>query len=167
MAVLVFTVIFVALGLGVLFIAMSGGPAGARRRMAGQSRRGRTLGVAGFLLGVLVLGIVIPAAVVAAVENRNDIPSANVSNLTKQEKEGRIIFGTRCANCHTLSAVHSVARVGPNLDKLRPPKALVLDAVKNGRARGNGQMAAQLVEGERADAVAAFVAKAVGQGAKK
>ena len=39
----------------------------------------------------------------------------------------------------------------------------MLDAIHNGRARGNGQMAADLVEGQDADDVAAFVAKAVGQ----
>ena len=56
-----------------------------------------------------------------------------------------------------------MAQVGPNLDNLRPPEKLVLDAIHNGRARGNGQMAADLVEGEDADDVAAYVAKAVGQ----
>lgn len=167
MAVLVFTVIFVALGLGVLFVAMSGGPSGARRRMAGQTRRSRSLGLAGFALATLLLGIVIPAAVIAAVENRNSIPSANVTNLTAEDKEGRVLFGQRCANCHALAATNAVAEVGPSLDKLRPPEGLVLDAINKGRARGNGQMAAGLVEGEQAKAVAGFVAKAVGQSEAK
>ena len=39
----------------------------------------------------------------------------------------------------------------------------MLDAIENGRARGNGQMAADLYTGEEAENVAAFVAKAVGQ----
>ena len=39
----------------------------------------------------------------------------------------------------------------------------MLDAIENGRARGNGQMAADLVEGEDAEAVAQYVAVAVGQ----
>ena len=43
MATLVFTLVFVTLGLGVLFVAMSGGPAGARRRMASQTRRTRRI----------------------------------------------------------------------------------------------------------------------------
>ena len=46
-----------------------------------------------------------------------------------------------------------MAQVGPNLDNLRPPEKLVLDAIHNGRARGNGQMAADLVEGEDAEDV--------------
>jgi mono/diheme cytochrome c family protein len=163
MAVLVFTAIFVALGLGVLFVAMSGGMGGARKRMASQSRGTRRLALVNFILGVVILGVAIPAAVIATVEARDDIPEANVSNLTTAEKEGRVLFAQRCANCHTLKAAAAVAQVGPNLDDLRPPKNLVLDAINNGRARGNGNMAAQLVEGEDAEHVADFVAKAVGQ----
>jgi mono/diheme cytochrome c family protein len=166
MAVLVFTTVFVALGLGVLFVAMSGGPSGARRRMQRQSRRGRRFAVVGFLLAVVVLGLGIPAAVIATVEDRDDIPEANVSNLTASEKHGRELFVQRCANCHTLEAVQSVAQVGPNLDVRRPNKALALDAINKGRAAGNGQMAAQLVEGKDAEDVASFVAKAVGQTGK-
>ena len=167
MAVLVFTLVFVALGLGVLFVAMSGGPAGARRRVQGQSRRGRRLSIVGFVLAVLVLGLGIPAAVIATVDSRDDIPEANVVDLTKREKRGRELFAQSCSNCHTLKAARAVAQVGPNLDNLRPPKSLVLDAIAKGRARGNGQMAAQLVEGEDAQDVASFVAKAVGQSGQK
>ena len=131
--------------------------------MASQSRGTRRLALVNFLIALLVLGLGIPAAVIATVDSRDDIPEANVKNLTAAELHGRELFGERCANCHTLEAAHAVAQVGPNLDDLRPPKALVLDAIHNGRARGNGAMAADLVEGEDAEDVAAFVAKAVGQ----
>jgi len=163
MAVLVFTAVFVALGITVLFVAMSGGMGGARKRMASQSRGTRRLALVNFVLAVVILGLAIPAAVIATVNSRNDIPEANVSNLTKTDKEGRELFAQRCANCHTLQASAAVAQVGPNLDDLRPPKNLVLDAINNGRARGNGNMAAGLVEGEDAEHVADYVAKAVGQ----
>ncbi len=163
MAVLVFTAVFVALGISVLFVAMSGGMGGARKRMASQSRGTRRLALVNFILAVVILGLAIPAAVIATVNSRNDIPEANVSNLTKTDKEGRTLFAQRCANCHTLQASAAVAQVGPNLDDLRPPKNLVLDAINNGRARGNGNMAAGLVEGEDAEHVADYVAKAVGQ----
>ena len=165
-AALVFTLVFVALGLTVLFVAISGGPGGARKRMASQSRGTRRLALVNFVIALLVLGLGIPAAVIATVDNRDDIPEANVKNLTAAEKNGRQLFGERCANCHTLEAANAVAQVGPNLDDLRPPKNLVLDAIHNGRARGNGNMAADLVEGEDAEDVAAFVAKAVGQPAR-
>jgi mono/diheme cytochrome c family protein len=160
---LVFVLVFVGLALGVLFVALSGGTSGARARLASQSRGTRRLALVNFILGLLILGIGIPAAVIASVDSRNSIPTANVSNLTTAEEHGRELFGERCRNCHTLKAANAVAQVGPNLDNLRPPKNLVLDAIHNGRARGNGQMAADLVEGQDADDVAAFVAKAVGQ----
>jgi mono/diheme cytochrome c family protein len=166
MAVLVFTLIFVALGLSVLFVAMSGGMGGARKRMASQSRGTRRLALVNFLLALVILGLGIPAAVIATVNARNDVPEANVKNLTKAEEHGRMLFGERCANCHTLKAANAVAQVGPNLDDLQPNKALVLNAINNGRAQGNGNMAAQLVEGEDAEDVAEFVAKAVGKSGK-
>jgi mono/diheme cytochrome c family protein len=166
MALLAFTLLFVALGLGVLLVALSGGPGGARRRLGSQTKRTRRIAFINFLLAVVILGLGVPAAVIATVNARNDIPAANVSNLTAAEKHGRELFGVRCHNCHTLKASDSVAQVGPNLDTLRPPKSLVLDAIHNGRARGNGQMAADLVEGKDADDVAAYVAKAVGQTGK-
>ena len=162
---LVFVLVFVGLALGVLFVAMSGGTSGARARLASQSRGTRRLALFNFVVALVLLGFAIPAAVIATVTDRNDIPSANVSNLTKAEEHGRELFGERCRNCHTLKAANAVAQVGPNLDNLRPPKNLVLDAIHTGRARGNGQMAADLVEGQDAEDVAAFVAKAVGQSA--
>ncbi len=165
-ATLIFTLIFVGLGLGVLFVALSGGPGGARRRLASQSRGTRRLALVNFVLAVVILGLGIPAAVIAGDKNRNDIPSANVSNLTTAEEHGRELFGQRCANCHTLKAANAVAQVGPNLDNLRPNKALVLTTIHTGKAAGNGQMAADLVEGQDAEDVASFVAKAVGQSGK-
>ena len=74
MAVLAFTLLFVALGLGVLFVGLSGGPSGARRRMGSQSTRTRRVALINFVLAVLILGLGIPAAVIATVDDRNDIP---------------------------------------------------------------------------------------------
>jgi mono/diheme cytochrome c family protein len=163
MSTLVFVLVWVVLGLGLLLIAMSGGPGGALARLQSQTRTGRRVAVAAFLVALVVLGIGVPAAVIAAVNSRNDIPEAGVSNLTAAEKHGQDLFGRRCIYCHTLKAANAVAQVGPDLDNLRPGKALVLDAIKNGRARGNGQMAAGIYTGKDADDVASFVAKAVGQ----
>lgn len=163
MTTLVFVLFWVLLGLGLLIIALSGGPGGAAQRLQTQSRGGRKAAIVLFSLALIVLGFGVPAAVVAAMNNRNDIPEANVSNLTASEQHGRELFGQSCALCHTLQASNAVAQVGPNLDNLRPPKALVLDAIAKGRARGNGQMAAQLYTGQDAEDVASYVAKAVGQ----
>ena len=160
---LIFVLFWVLLALGLLLVSLSGGPSGALQRLQSQSRGSRKAATVLFGIALLVLGVGIPAAVIASVDNRNDIPQANVSNLTAAEQHGRELFGMRCAQCHTLTASNAVAQVGPNLDQLRPPKALVLDAIKNGRARGNGQMAAGLYAGQDAEDVASYVAKAVGQ----
>lgn len=167
MAVTAFVLFWILMGLGLLFVALSGGPRGARERLHSQSRGGRRVAFGGFALALVLLGVAIPGLITASVKDRDDIPEANVSSLTEEEKEGRVLFGQRCRNCHTLAAAASVAKVGPDLDQLRPPRNLVLDAIENGRARGNGNMAADLVEGADAEAVAAFVAKAVGQSDEK
>jgi mono/diheme cytochrome c family protein len=163
MTTLVFVLIWVSLGLGLLLIALSGGPSGALQRLQSQTRGSRKAATVLFVLALLILGIGVPLAVISSVEARDDIPQANVSNLTSAEERGRELFGRRCSQCHTLSASKAVAQVGPSLDQLRPPKELVLDAIKNGRARGSGQMAAGLYQGQDAEDVAAYVAKAVGQ----
>jgi len=163
MTALIFVLTWVVLGLGLLLIALSGGPSGALQRLQSQSRGSRKAAVVLFVIALLVLGVGVPVAVISSVEARDDIPEANVSNLTSAEEHGRELFGRRCTQCHTLAASKSVAQVGPNLDTLRPPKTLVLDALKRGRARGQGQMAAGLYEGQDAQDVAAYVAKAVGQ----
>ena len=113
-----------------------------------------------------MLGIGVPAAVIAAVSSNDSIPEANVTDLTASEKHGRELFGLRCANCHTLKApTHRRDRPGPR--PAAPAKALVLDAIEKGRAQGNGQMAAELYTGEDAEDVANFVAKAVGQSRRR
>jgi mono/diheme cytochrome c family protein len=163
MTTLIFVLVWVILGLGLLLVALSGGPGGALQRVMSTSRAARRVAIVLFTLALLVLGVGVPAAVIAAVSNNNSIPEANVTDLTASEQHGRELFGLRCANCHTLKAANASGAIGPDLDQLRPPKALVLDAIEKGRARGNGQMAAQLYTGEDAEDVANFVAKAVGQ----
>jgi mono/diheme cytochrome c family protein len=163
MSTLIFVLVWVGLGLGLVLVAMSGGPGGALQRVMSTSRRGRRVAALLFTIALLGLGIGVPAAVIAAISSNDSIPEANVTNLTPAEKHGRDLFGRRCAMCHTLKAANAVAEIGPNLDDLRPNKAFVLDAIKKGRANGNGQMAANLYTGQDAEDVAAFVAKAVGQ----
>lgn len=160
MALLAVVLFFILLAVLALFLAFSGGPAGARRRV--ESRRGGKAATVFFLGTLVVLGVAIPAAVLASNKNNDSIPEAGIRNLTELQKHGQELFGQRCKQCHTLAAANANAKIGPNLDQLRPEKGLVLDAIKNGRARGNGQMPAQIVEGEDAEAVAQFVAVAVG-----
>ena len=111
---------------------------------------------------LLVLGALVPAWVISAELNNDDIPYAQVSGLTEAEKHGQELFGKRCSLCHTLKAANAVAKVGPNLDELAPNEELTLDAILKGRSNGNGQMPAELYTGKDAEDVAKFVAKSVG-----
>lgn len=165
-AALLFVLLFLALGLGVVFLALSGGPRGARER-ADRPRRARRSSSTGMILlglAVLVIGIAVPVAV-AINDNRRDAGQAPGGvDLNAAEVHGRAVFAVKCSTCHTLAASNAVGRVGPNLDNLRPPKGLVLDAIKNGRARGQGQMPAGLIDGQDAADVAAYIAASAGRG---
>jgi mono/diheme cytochrome c family protein len=163
MAVIAFVAFWVLVALGLLFIAISGGPGGARERLQTQSRGGRKGAFLIFAVVLLAFGIAVPIAASLGVSERDSIPEADISHMTAQEERGRKLFSEYCRLCHTLEAAGSVATVGPNLDELRPNKALVLDAIHNGRARGNGAMARDLVVGQDAEDVATFVARAVGK----
>ena len=112
-------------------------------------------------VSLVILGVVLPAFVIIQFLGRDELPEAQ-RTLTAQEQRGMEVFADRCASCHTLAASRATAKVGPNLDVLQPSEELVLDAIRNGRSRGNGQMAADLVEGEDAEAVAAYVALVAG-----
>jgi len=163
MTTIAFILAFVLLALGTFFVAFQGGPrsAGSGAAVRQQSRAGRRAGFVFFVLALLALVFAVPGAVIAAMHNRDNIPSANVTNLTAQEKHGRELFGYRCAACHTLKASNAVAFVGPNLDQLRPPAALVQATIKSG-ASGAGEMPAGLYQGQDAKDIAAYVAKATG-----
>jgi mono/diheme cytochrome c family protein len=153
---------FFLIGLSVLLIAMRGGPRGAREALHTQTARGRTA-VAGVVAGVaLVFGVGIPALVLADNGDRNKQGPGGVE-LTAAQTAGRKVFAQNCSTCHTLGGANASGKVGPNLDELRPPKGLVLNAIEQGRARGQGQMPAGLVTGKDAQNVAAFVAAVAGR----
>ena len=48
--------------------------------------------------------------------------------------DGKQVFASAgCTGCHTLADAGSNGNVGPNLDDAKPPKALVVDRVTNGK----------------------------------
>jgi mono/diheme cytochrome c family protein len=82
---------------------------------------------------------------------------------------GAEIFAERCSGCHTLtpagtegSANRSERVQGPDLDQRRETMADVLFAIRNGGFSG-AIMPQNIVVGEDAQKVAAFVAKYAGQ----
>ncbi len=91
-------------------------------------------------------------------------------HLNAEEVKGRELFSHTCTVCHTLAAVKSVGRIGPNLDvrigeDSRPrPRARRSWKTRSleGRAIGLGNMPAELYQGKEAEEVAAFVAAVAG-----
>ncbi len=165
MSTLLFVLVWIVIAVALIVYALAGGRR-ARQRADSSERRNTRLAAAGFVLLFLALVVALPYAIIRDVENREDVPEVNIDRLTASQQEGRELFGQRCKNCHSLRASNASAKVGPNLDQLKPPKALILDAIKNGRSRGNGQMAALLAEGEEAEAIADYVVETAGKTAE-
>ncbi len=153
-----FVIFWVVLGLGVVLVAMRSGPA---EPTPGESRAGArlTLGVIVVLFG---FGIAVPALVIADNAKNHAATAPGGVTLNTAQQHGRYLFGQACAVCHTLRASEANGHTGPNLDVLRPPAALVLDAILNGRYRGNGNRPAALYTGVDAQAVASYVAAVAG-----
>jgi mono/diheme cytochrome c family protein len=157
MSAAIFVIAFVLLGISVVLFAMR---AGGRPLFDPDKRSGRR--AVAILTGIALVffGAALPIA--TAIDNA-DSAEAGPIELTKAQESGREKFAQACQQCHTLAAVNATGKVGPNLDTLRPPKALTLDAIVKGRAQGRGQMPSQLFTGKDAEDVADFVAAVAGR----
>lgn len=162
---LAFILTFIVVGLVVVAAAFSGGRRQSGRPPGPTRRNRRWVGI-GVGIAVLLLGVLVPALVVASARDTKKAPGG--VQLSANDEAGREIFAQRCATCHTLAAANAVGKVGPNLDQLiggldpKGQKAFILNAIQQGRARGSGQMPAGLVDGQDAQNVAAFVAAVAG-----
>jgi cytochrome c6 len=76
--------------------------------------------------------------------------------------QGKQLFQQNCGTCHTLADAGTNGKVGPVLDQVKPNKALVLSAIKNG-GLGSGTMPANIVTGKDAQAVATYVSTVAGK----
>ena len=76
--------------------------------------------------------------------------------------QGRQLFQQNCGTCHTLKDAGTSGKVGPVLDQVKPNKALVLSALKNG-GLGSGTMPKNIVVGADAQAVATYVSTVAGK----
>lgn len=163
MTVALFVAFWVILGIVLVVVAASGGPGGARATvLQRQTRRARRTWAALFGVAYLGLGVAIPAVVIAGDRN-DDVDTKTGQTLTAAEQAGREIFSQKCQQCHALRGANAVGKVGPNLDQLRPSAEATLNAVILGRVRGAGTMPAQLVTGQDAKDVSAFVAAVAGR----
>jgi mono/diheme cytochrome c family protein len=167
--VIAFFIFWVVLGLGTFFVAMRGGPRGARESLHTESKVGQRLVTLGVVL-LFAFGLIVPAIVLAFNGNHKASVGVGGLHLTAEQQAGRELFAHSCAVCHTLAATKSVGRIGPDLDArvgddistAAGRKALVLNAIAEGRARGLGQMPALLYQGKEAEEVASFVAAVAG-----
>jgi mono/diheme cytochrome c family protein len=163
MAIWVLVGFWVAAGLGVFLVAIRAGDRRRGRKPGGGESRASRRGFIAIAAAVwLVFGVGIPALVL--INNGEDKAKAAPGgvDLNHAQANGRVLFAQNCSTCHTLRAANAVGKVGPNLDQLRPPKALVENAIQQGRARGNGQMPAGLLAGQDAADVGAFVQAVAG-----
>ena len=163
MLALLFVVVWIVIGIVIVVVASRGGPRRARARLlASQSRTSRRTALVIFAVLYVALGVAVPAVVLAADHSDRNVGDSSIK-LNAAKEHGRQIFGERCNNCHTLAAARTQGKVGPNLDQLKPPAALVLNAIETGRMRGNGTMPAGIVSGKDAQDVAAFVGAVAGK----
>ena len=164
-----FILLWVLVGAGVFFLAMRGGPSGGHEVLHSRSKGGQRMVTLGIVV-LIAFGLAVPAIVMAFNSAHKASVGVGGVHLNADQQKGRDLFAKGCAVCHTLAAVKSVGRVGPNLDvrvgeDIATPagrKALVLSAIAEGRARGLGQMPALLYQGREAEQVASFVAAVAG-----
>ena len=100
--IIVIVIAWVLLGLGVFFVAMRGGPRGARQALHTESKvsqRSVTLAV----VVLFAFGLAVPAIVLAFNGDHKASAAAGGVHLNAKEQEGRELFAHTCAVCHTLA----------------------------------------------------------------
>ena len=157
----VFMAPWVVLGVGALVFAFAGG----RGRGRGLPRPGGG-GLLKIGLPVLyvLLGLAVPAiAIVAQEEAVGGTKTLAAEEGSEELERGKDLFRANCAGCHTLAAVQAKGVTGPSLDRLgNVSRGRVLAAIENG-GTGKLQMPAGLLDGENAEAVAAYVSRVAGK----
>jgi len=161
MEVIAFLAPFVLLGIGIIFVAFSGGP--GRAREAYLTKGGRFFRFSIVLL-YAVLGLAVPALVIAGNDqSEGGTPPVQHVDASSQIEDGKELFRQTCATCHTLAAANAHGATGPNLDDIGEMTVeRVQEAIKIG-GTGQKRMPAGLLEGEDAENVAAYVTAVAGQ----
>lgn len=157
MTILIIAAAFIAIAILIVLVAMRSGPS------KGPQPGGGNAAFALVIVAITAFGIGVPAyAIVNNAEEQSDEAIGGVE-LTAAQVEGREMFVHNCATCHTLEDAAASGVVGPNLDELRPAPDLTVNAIEQGRARGQGQMPAGLLAGEDAENVANYIAAVAGR----
>jgi mono/diheme cytochrome c family protein len=115
------------------------------------------------------LAVLAAVGVVACGEQKISLPD---DADDAQIQHGAMVFHERCSGCHTLSYAAADGSAikpndkeykdGPNFDQRKEDKESVLFAIENG-GFSSGPMPQDIVVGEDAQAVAAFLAKYSGR----
>ena len=136
--------------------------AAAAGAVATVTRSSPAIGATIVACSVLAL---VTTIVLASGQRRHSVDgmSGESIELTPAEAHGRELFADNCAGCHVLGAANAVGRLGPSLDFLRPPEAVVRRRIDDGSQASSAVMPANIVTGTDADAVAAFVSKVAGR----
>jgi mono/diheme cytochrome c family protein len=165
MNVWIFLIPWILVGLGVIFVAFSGGPGRARHAYLTRGNRAFQITILIVYLGV---GIAVPAIILTA---RTDAQGATSQLETKhasaQISRGKTLFRATCASCHTLAAVNARGVTGPDLDRIglsATPASIkrVESAIRIG-GTGQNRMPSGLLQGSNAADVAAFVSAVAGK----
>ncbi len=171
--VIIIALLFTGLSVLVAFGASRGTFSGLGRVLQTTSRSGSRLLNSSMIF--VYIGGIIALPLIFIIGNRdNSNAQVHGVRLTSAMQAGRELFGEHCAVCHTLAADNAVGKIGPNLDQLRPSEALILKTIANGCLQqpgtftastclGFGTMPADIVEGEQAHDIAAFVAAIAGR----
>lgn len=161
MEVILFLAPWVIVGIGVLFVSFSGGPGAARQAYLTRGRRGFRVVIP---LLYMTLGVAVPAAVIAS---RDEATGATaelaVAEPSERIERGKQLFLQTCSSCHNLDAANARGVTGPDLDEIgEMTPERVVSAIREG-GTGQRRMPAGLLEGDNAEAVAAYVSEVAGQ----
>jgi cytochrome c5 len=159
-----FLVLWILVGIGVIFVSFSGGPGAAREAYMTRGRRVFALLV---VLAYVGIGIAVPAVVIASrgtrLGNSAQLSQTKVRDVRAAVHDGKQIFSESCASCHTLAASNARGVTGPDLDNIGTvTPARVRSAIKIG-GTGQNRMPAGLLQGQQANDVAQYVSTVAGK----
>jgi cytochrome c6 len=171
--VIIIAVVFTGLAVAIGYGASRGKFGGLTAALQTTNRTGSRLLHTTLVVVYIGCGVVVPLVFILGNRDNSNAQVGGIK-LTAAMQSGRELFADHCAVCHTLAADNAVGKVGPNLDTLRPPEALVLHTIANGCLQkpvvagsgttclNYGTTPADIVEGRQAQDVAEFVARVAG-----